>query len=375
MSRPIRRALVIQPYGIGDLLFMTPALRALKLMPGVECVDVVLGSRTDIMVKNNPHVDEIMVVDKDRFHRQTKWQTFKEVFQLAKKLRRKKYDLMLDFSLRSEYAFLGLFFLGIKRRAGFAYKRRARFHNIKVPLQNGFADRHVADYYCDLAQKAGVPVLSRWLEFYPEADLETRLEKLPALQNSKPDFAKCVVMSPGGGESWGKDAYFKRWSPQSFAHLSRKIAKRLPVEGTILVGSPGEKELAQDLESSLDGPVYNLVGELSLEETAGILGKSLAFIGNDGGLLHLARAMGKPVAGVYGPVDHRVYGPYPAGQGSAVIFHTELECRPCYKKFRYKSDCAHRDCLVALSADKAIEQLEEQGFLDYLSEKLSLASA
>ena len=39
-KKPLRRVLVIQPYGIGDLLFVTPVLRALQLLPGIETVDV-----------------------------------------------------------------------------------------------------------------------------------------------------------------------------------------------------------------------------------------------------------------------------------------------------------------------------------------------
>ena len=50
----IRRVLVVQPYGIGDLLFITPVLRALRLIPTVERVDLMIGSRTRAVIQGNP---------------------------------------------------------------------------------------------------------------------------------------------------------------------------------------------------------------------------------------------------------------------------------------------------------------------------------
>ena len=35
MTLAIRRVLIVQPYGIGDLLFLTPVFRALRTLPGL----------------------------------------------------------------------------------------------------------------------------------------------------------------------------------------------------------------------------------------------------------------------------------------------------------------------------------------------------
>ena len=129
--RTLRRVLIVHPYGIGDLLFVTPVMRALRLIPTVETVDLLLGSRTREVVESNPPVNDIFVVDKDRAHRQTWKENFCDQWELGRKLRAKHYDLILDYSLRREHAFFGRFFLGIPKCAGFAYKKRATFHNIR----------------------------------------------------------------------------------------------------------------------------------------------------------------------------------------------------------------------------------------------------
>ncbi len=365
--RTLRRVLVVQPYGIGDLLFITPVLRALRLIPTVERVDLLLGSRNAVVVRSNPHVDEIMEVDKDLFHRQGKWKTFRDSFALGRKLRARHYDLLLDYSLRSEYAFFGQFFLSIPKRAGFDYKRRGFFHTQRLPLQKGFSGRHVADFSCDLAELAGVPVRDRWLEFYLEDGDVQYVRKL--LQSGPASgWKRFAVISAGGGESWGRDAHFKRWPPAFFAEFFKRIQKKSGLDGVVLLGGPAEKELGEALYSAMDIPRVNLTGQLTLAQTAAVMDQASLFVGNDGGLLHLACARRKPVIGFYGPVDPAVYGPYPVNLPySQAVVKEGLDCRPCYQKFRYKSDCSHRHCLTDLDPEEADMFLEAKHYFQILA--------
>lgn len=349
----MRRVLIVQPYGIGDMLFLTPIFRALRLIPTVEYVDLLIGSRTDSVIQNNPHIDKIFKVDKDHFRRLTRMQAFRETIQLGRQLRERKYDLLLDYSLRGEYGFFSQFFLSIPKRAGFSYKKRGFFHNIKMPLPEGFKDRHVADYACDLAEAAGIRVEDRFLEFYPSAhDIESA-DKIFKTRFKKPP-SKFLVTSPGGGESWGKDAHFKRWPPASFAAFINRLHEKDAFDAAVVVGSAQEKELAEEMARGISIPCINLAGEVSLETTAALIGKSALFVGNDGGLVHLASALHKPVIAFYGPVDPKVYGPYPSRPDSIAIYKENLECRPCYQRFRYKSDCAKRECLQELTPEEAM---------------------
>lgn len=366
--RTLRNVLVVQPYGIGDLLFITPVLRALRLIPTVEHVDLLLGSRNGVVVRNNPHVDEIFEVDKDLYHKQGRWKTLNDAVSLGRKLRRRRYDLMLDYSLRAEYGFFGQWFLGIPKRVGYDYKRRGFFCSRRLPLPEGFSGKHAADTCCELAQIAGVPVRDRWLEFYTDEKAKTRTTALLAAGPAA-SWKRFAAVSPGGGESWGKDAHFKRWAPEKFAAFLKKLSGPMNLQGVVIVGGPGEQALAAELLSALELPAENLTGKLTLTETASVIDASSVFVGNDGGLLHLACARRKPVVGFYGPVDPAVYGPYPPSETSAVIFKEELECRPCYKKFRYKSDCLHRNCLTDLSAEEAFASLERSGFFRSLNAK------
>jgi len=367
--KPIRRVLIAQPYGIGDLLFVTPVLRALRLLPAVEKVDLLLGSRTSAVVRSNPHVDEIFSIDKDLFGRRRQRENFRELAALGARLRSERYDLLLDYSLRGEYAFFSRFFLGIRRRAGFDYKRRGFFHTHRLGLPEGFKGRHAADYFCDLAELAGVPVEDRFLEFYvTDKDREEAQQMLNEGWREK----RFIVVSPGGGESWGKDAHFKRWPVRFFAEMMTWLRKKIAFEAAAILASETEQPLADELVSILkeqgcSEDLLNLAGRVSIGASAAILEKAALLVANDGGLVHLARALRTPLIAFYGPVDPEVYGPYPGTAGAAAIFKEGLECRPCYQKFRYRADCPHRNCLQDLQPEEVFQKLESRSFLKALS--------
>ncbi|MEI7750718.1 MAG: glycosyltransferase family 9 protein [Candidatus Omnitrophota bacterium] len=384
--RTLRRVLIVHPYGIGDLLFVTPVMRALRLIPTVETVDLLLGSRTREVVENNPHIDDIFVVDKDRAHRQSWLENLRDSWELGQKLRAKHYDLILDYSLRREHAFFGRFFLGVSRCAGFAYKKRATFHNIRYPLPEAFWKRHVVDFYCDLAEAAGIPVEDRFLEYYfpkptslIEAEVDDKSHSLlkeskvngtsPGNRESEEDRCqdmlkllpeRFLAVAPGGGDSWGKEASFKRWPVKYFAELISKLQIERGIHGVAILGSRSERALCEELQAMIKPPSVVLAGETRLAQTARVLKKSALFVGNDGGLVHLARALHVPLMAFYGPVPPEVYGPYPVASDAIALFKQGLECRPCYYKFRYNKQCPTIACLKDLTPEEAMEMIKRK---------------
>jgi lipopolysaccharide heptosyltransferase II len=306
-------------------------------------------------VEHNPHINDIFVEDKDRARRQTWLENLRDHWELGGKLRAKHYDLILDYSLRREHAFFGRFFLGVPRCAGFAYKNRAIFHNIRYPLPEAFWKRHVADFYCDLAEAAGIRVEDRFLEYYfptpiglIEAEVDVKLKLLPE---------RFLAVAPGGGDSWGKEASFKRWPVKYFAELIKRLQAERGLHGVAILGSRSERALCEELQAMISPPSIVLAGETRLAQTAMVLRKSSLFVGNDGGLVHLARALHVPLIAFYGPVPPDVYGPYPPSSEAIAVFKRGLECRPCYYKFRYNKECPTIACLKDLSPEEVFQQI------------------
>lgn len=359
--KSLRRILVNQPFGIGDALFMTPLLRALRTLPTVEAVDLLLGSRTEAVFRHNPHVDQIFSIDKGKWHA-SKGEMSKDLISLWKNLRG-RYGLLIDCSLQREYGFYGGFLLGIPRRIGFNFKNRGRFLTQSVPLPDGFEGAHVIDFYCELGKLIGLEIEERFPEFYLSEEDREEAEKLLA-QKSIP--RRFLAVAPGGGESWGKDALFKRWPVDHFLKMLSLLKERIDFEGAVVLGSRGERDLGEEMVRKSQVPVFNLSGELALGVSAALLEKSALLLANDGGLVHLAHAFHVPLVALFGPVDPKVYGPYPPAREAIAVARWVLPCRPCYARFRYNSACVDRECLTALRPADVVEFLDKENFWSIL---------
>jgi ADP-heptose:LPS heptosyltransferase len=167
-----------------------------------------------------------------------------------------------------------------------------------------------------------------------------------------------LAVAPGGGDSWGKEASFKRWPVKYFAELIKKIQAERDIHGVAILGSRSERALCEELQAIVGPPSVVLAGETNLAQTAMTLKKSALFVGNDGGLVHLARALHVPLVAFYGPVPPEVYGPYPPSPDAIAVFKRGLECRPCYYKFRYNKECQTIACLTNLKPGEAFEQIK-----------------
>lgn len=357
--KSIRRILIAQPYGIGDALFITPILRALRVLPTVEKVDLLLGSRTEAIFRNNPHVDEIFHIDKAKWHEGGTRQRLADLISLGRRLVN-RYDTLIDFSLQREYSFYSQFLFHIPRRVGFNYKGRGTFLTKSIPLE-GFEGRHVVDFYADLMKLLEIDVEDRFLEFYLSSEAREEASEILG-KKSISGSNRFITVCPGGGESWGKDAVFKRWPVSHFVELVNSLKQKIDFEEVLILGSRGERQLGEEIQRDSGLPVVNFCGEISLETSAALLEKSVLFLANDGGLVHLAHALHVPLIAFYGPVDPRVYGPNPRSPQAVPIMRKELPCRPCYTKFRYNSLCVDRECLTELRPESVMETLHQKNF-------------
>jgi len=81
-------------------------------------------------------------------------------------------------------------------------------------------------------------------------------------------------------------------------------------------------------------------------------------ITNDGGPLHMAQALHRKTIGIFGPVDDKVYGAYPADSPDCVIIKKDLPCRPCYNRFRLAACGTEGACLKGISVQEVFMAAE-----------------
>ncbi len=302
----MKKILIINPFGIGDVLFTIPGLRNLRQAYPQARIVYIANRRTAPMLNSNPHVNQVHVYERDEFY--ALYQTDKLGFlrkwvDFLNTIRREQFDAVFDFSLSNSWGFL-MAMCGIPRRFGFNYRGRGQMLTHKIVLR-GYDNKHVVEYYLDLLDLAGVPVLDRHMELIVPASARQWVQEW--LVNNGIDAQKpLIAVIPGGGASWGNAAKYKRW--------------------------PAEKY------------------QTSIMQMAALLRLCRLAIVNDGGPLHMCVAAGVPTVSIFGPVDPRVYGPYSMDEGVHQVVQKNLACQPCYRRFRMAA-CSHMSCLNTLDTD------------------------
>jgi lipopolysaccharide heptosyltransferase II len=341
-----KKILIINPYGIGDVLFTTPVISNLRLAFPQATIAYLANRRTADLLKYNPDIAQVFIYERDEFVGH-----YQKYIGLFHSIRKQGFEVVFDFSLNSSFGFLSAA-CGIKKRVGFDYRKRGRFLTDRLPML-GYEDKHVIEYYLDLLRLLEIPVRPMPMKMdVPSQDIQWAGEWLKAHQV---DPAKpLIAVIPGGGASWGKAAKYKRWPASNYAHLIDKIVENFDA-GIILLGDPKEEELCREVTRQVHFPVHFAVGETSLLGMAALLKLTHGAIVNDGGPLHVAEAVGTKTVSIFGPVDPLVYGPYPAADHAVV--QKRLACQPCYRRFRM-ANCGHISCLNKLSVEEVYRKVQ-----------------
>lgn len=117
-----------------------------------------------------------------------------------------------------------------------------------------------------------------------------------------------IALAPGGAQS------AKRWAPERFAAVARRLAGGPLANAEVAVVGAGARdgEIGRTIVSSLDAdgvPARDLTGGLDLLAAAALMERATLALGNDNALTHLAAAAGAPTLTVFGPTDERVRAP------------------------------------------------------------------
>ena len=102
----------------------------------------------------------------------------------------------------------------------------------------------------------------------------------------------------------------KQWPVKSFSMMVDQFLEKYEAKVAVFAAPQERSKVQPILDAIPRDRRIDLVGRLSLLETAACLKQCKAFVGNDSGLMHMAAAVGTPTIGLFGPSDDRVYAPY-----------------------------------------------------------------
>jgi len=365
-----KRILIINPFGIGDVLFCTPLIRNLRFYYPDAFIAVAVQKKVAPVLENNPYINKVIPFSRGDFKdlsRQSKAKALKLLFKTIAEILRERFNLYFDLSLEHRYSLL-LKLFGIRPRIGYNYKNRGRFLTHKIDIQ-GYTDKHVVEYHLGLLNFLGIKPQFRNLELFLRLGQKDWAKNFLEHKSIKPGDL-LVGIAPFGGESFGAQKESRRWPIENYARLADLLIDRLNAKIVILAG-PKEKESLKHLFSIMHNKDKTIdAAETSITQLASIINNCQIVISNDAGPLHLTVASNIPSVSLFGPSDEKVYGPYPANP-KHIVLSKDFDCRPCYKYFRLAECRYQRRCLTAITVHEVFREAER--LLNILNYRMEVA--
>ena len=338
-----KRVLVVKLDHLGDVLLATPVFSNLRqAYPNAE-LHALTGTWSRVVLDNHPNVSRVLEYNAPTFCRNGEPTSLRQTFQLYEKLRRQKYDLIVE--LRGDWRTVCFALLRI------ASKRLDRAA-LQVTNKLGFPQftgTHETTRNLDVLAKAGIPTPIQTTTFAITAAAKKWAYDFLTTHHIDRE-RPLIAIHPGS------PIPLKRWMPERYAELADWLIAHKRAE-ILFVGVKEEIPIITEIQRLMRAETHNSAGKTNLTQLASILHISHVFIGNDSGPMHLAAAIGTQTIGLYGPGDPTRFGP--VGPKCQTI-QRKQGCPPCTgTTCRLGKD----GCMAKIRLDDVIQTLEDAEYV------------
>ena len=354
------KILLIKLSAVGDVVHTIPVINKLRRRFPAAQLDWLVKPAIGELLRSHPAVSNVVEFAFDD------WSAPWRPIRLAAKLRRTRYDLVVDLHGQFRTAIFTLA-TGAPVRIGFDRPRAsvwdaslrkfpeetrkhawqgaregswlAYTHHIPVPT----LDIHAVDRYLNVGPLLGLDPGPADFSFPISAEASDRIEAL--LEYYDAAGKKLAVLAPG--TVWET----KQWRRGGFAEVAGHLLQK--GFAVVLAGAARERATCAEV-AKLEPGVINLAGETTLSELAALIRRAAICVTNNSGPMHLAVALDRPVVSVFGPTDPIWAGPY---RRTNAVLQATLACSPCY--LRQLSRCNHAHaCMQNIPASAVIDRVE-----------------
>ncbi len=335
----LKKILIVNVNWIGDVLFSTPAIRALRRhFPDAHIACMVVPRCREVL-ELNPNINELIIYDE-----KGEYKGLTGKMRLISELKARSFDIVFLFH-RSLTRTLMVALSGIKERVGIDNPKRGFLLSRKVLPPP--PDIHKVEQFLNIVKVTGVRDCGKDMEVHVSKSDEAFAEaflKSQGIKRGEP----FVVLNAGG--NWD----MKRWPAENFAELGNKLGKEygMPV---VLTGAGKDVGLAEKIAGMMKKKPVIAAGTTSLRQLASIMKRSALVVSNDSGPMHIAVSQGARTIAIFGPTDPKLTGPY--GSGIYKVLQ-KSSGKPGCKIPCYNLRCEDALCMKAVSVDDVMREAE-----------------
>jgi ADP-heptose:LPS heptosyltransferase len=247
---------------------------------------------------------------------------FKAVFKLLARVRQLRFDVFIELSndlARGRALLRNMLFA---RLSGVRWGGGWSLNTLRLGVQ---AQSEGIDFPNEterlLDDLAGCGIATPDLNYRAPAD-QTAARAAMVLMNGAGVLPEkqIVALAPGAKRTTN------RWFPERFASVGMALAK----EGyeVLVLGSEGEREIAEQVCRIAGGGFANLVGMTDVATASEILRRCRLLICNDSGLQHTASAVGTPCVAIFSARD--ISGKWRPHHPDSTMLRRNVPCHTCY---------------------------------------------
>lgn len=347
------KILLVRLRQIGDVVFTTPAIRAIHdRFPDAQ-VSYVVEPAAAPVVERNTLLTQVFVAPRARG-----FAGLRRDVLFGRLLRDERYDVAIDFH-GGPRASLLTWLSRASIRIGYDIPGRSWMYTRVVGRPRELRARHSVENQWDLLESLGVARPSP--DVYPvEMPLDRDVARTVRSRVASAGVSastRLVVIHVSAGNP------FRRWPVESFGDVAAGLVTRHRNVCVIITSGPSEGDAAgrviaharEQVQMSDRARVVDC-GEFSLPELRALVDDAALYIGGDSGPMHIAATSHVPMISLYGPTLPARSAPWrPAEWPAAAIEVHGLECRPCDQRA-----CAPGDfrCLLRIEPRQVIEMAE-----------------
>lgn len=342
-----KKILLVNLAGLGDIVMMTPAVRAVKAAYPDSVLELLTIDRSKDLAEGIEGIDRVHSVP--IHYRFAGPGVLFRFLRLLWKLRGERFDALVNFSLVSSRG--GLLKTGLINKVVKAGLSSCR-------VQKGLGRAGDFTFYEELIEKkSSVELSSSLLAPLGLALHDATITYEPAFEDKKTAAKVLMELGVSGkpliGFNPGAFRPSRRWPPEKWRKLAALLLEKYPSARIVVTGSPGERQMAESLRVS--DRVVPLAGRFTTRESAALYTKLDLFITNDTGPMHLAAAVGTKTVCIFGPGDHWRFAPSVPEAKKRVVRKEIPDCEmPCYK-----FECPNPECLNAITPEEVLAAAED----------------